>query len=232
MNSLKDNYQALVVGASGGIGSALVEALEHDGRCKAVATLDRRQEGFDITDEASVASHAAALGEQHGAFDLIIIATGVLTIDGVGPEKTLRRLDPAVMARAFAVNAIGPALAIKHLSPLLASGERSLMACLSARVGSIGDNHLGGWISYRASKAALHQIVRTTAIEIGRRRPGAVCVALHPGTVRTRLSDPYAGKRDRLEASGAAAQLLSVLDNLGPEDNGGFFAWDGSPIEW
>ena len=136
MQTLKDEYRALVVGATGGIGAALTAALENDPRCGAVATLDRRQPGFDITDEAAIEAQAAALAAAHGAFDLIIVATGALTIDGVGPEKALRRLDPAIMARAFAVNTIGPALIIKHFSPLLA-GERSLLACLSARVGSI-----------------------------------------------------------------------------------------------
>ncbi len=136
------------------------------------------------------------------------------------------------MAAHFAVNAIGPALALKRHDTLLAADGRSVFATLSARVGSIGDNRLGGWVSYRASKAALNQIVRTAAIEIARRRPEAVCVALHPGTVATSLSEPFAGDRDRLAPDQAAEELLRVIGSLGPEQSGGFFAYDGEAIPW
>jgi NAD(P)-dependent dehydrogenase (short-subunit alcohol dehydrogenase family) len=206
--------------------------VRQDPRCGALETLSRRDDpGFDVTDEASVAEAVDRLGRARG-FDLVFDATGALTIDGPGPEKTIRTLDPAAMARQFAVNAIGPALLMKHVLPLLTRNERALFATLSARVGSIGDNRLGGWISYRASKAALNQIVRTAAIEARRTHPGAVVAALHPGTVATSLSEPYGARCNRLSPDQSAAMLLEVLDQLEPAQSGGFFAYDGSVIEW
>lgn len=218
---------ALVIGASGGVGAAVARALEDAGAT--VATLSRSRDGFDVTDEAVVAAAASALG---GPFDLIFDATGALVIDGAGPEKTIAAIDPAAMAAQFALNAIGPALLLKHLHPLLARDRRAVFVTLSARVGSIGDNGLGGWISYRAAKSALNQIVRTAAIEIARKRPEAVVAALHPGTVRTDLTAKYAGRHPTVSPEEAAANLLSVIDGLTPADTGGFFAWDGRPIPW
>lgn len=232
MQSLRQGYRALVIGASGGIGGALAAQLRGDPACGSVETLSRSETpSFDLTDEASVQAAAAALGEG-GAFDLVFDATGALTIDGIGPEKTIRALDPAAMARQFAVNAIGPALLLKHFLPLLNRSERAIFATLSARVGSIGDNRLGGWISYRAAKAALNQIVRTVAVEAARTRPQAVIAALHPGTVATSLSEAYGAGHERISPGQSAQMLLDVLDRLQPDQTGGFFAYDGSPVEW
>ncbi len=151
----------------------------------------------------------------------------------MAPEKSWRDLDPAHMARAFAVNAIGPALLMKHFLPLLPRQGRSVFATLSARVGSIGDNRLGGWYSYRASKAALNQFVRTAAIELGRRQPGAICVALHPGTVSTPLSAPFVkAGLDVQTPEEAAARLLDTIEGLGPGSSGGFFDHRGNPVPW
>ncbi len=227
--SLQTGYRALVFGATGGIGGAVLRALEADARCGEALGLSRR-DGFDLEDEASIAAAAERLGS--GEFDLLFDATGGLQLDGYGPEKSLRAIEPAGMARQFAVNAIGPAVILKHFAPRLPRGRRSLFGTLSARVGSIGDNRLGGWISYRAAKAALNQIVRTAAIEVARQRPEAVLAALHPGTVATRLSEPFAAGHDRLEPDEAAAALLSVLDSLPAERSGCFVAYDGKPIEW
>lgn len=221
----KGDMQSLVIGSSGGIGSAVAAALAARG--EAVVTLSRRDDGLDITDEASVAAAAARLT---GPFGLIFDATGALTI-GHPPEKALAALDPAAMAAQFALNAIGPALLLKHFHPHLAGKGRAVFATLSARVGSIGDNRRGGWISYRAAKAALNQVVRTAAIEIARRRPEAIVVALHPGTVDTSLSQPYPGHA-KVAPAAAAGNLLRVLDGLTPADTGGFFAWDGAPVPW
>lgn len=229
MQSLPDGYRALVIGATGGIGSAFVAALEADPRCGELHRWSRKG-GLDLRDEASIAVEARTLDDN--SLHLVVDATGALVIDGTGPEKTLRAIDPAAMAAQFAVNAIGPALLLKHLAPKLARTERAIFATLSARVGSITDNRLGGWISYRASKAALNQIVRTAAIEIARTRPGALVVSLHPGTVATALSDPFAGDRDRLDASDSASLLLHVLDELPAEQSGSFFAYDGKRIDW
>lgn len=233
MASLRENYRALVIGASGGIGSAIGDALQSDPRCGGVLRLSRRGDpGFDLTDEASVADAAQRIASDVDGLDLIFNATGALTIEGIGPEKALKAIDPQAMMRQFALNAVGPALLLKHFSPLLPRDRRGIFGSLSARVGSIGDNHLGGWISYRAAKAAQNQIVRTAAIEIARTRPLAVVAALHPGTVETGLSVGYRGNHAAVPASEAAVNLLAVLDSLPPEMTGGFFAYDGSAIEW
>ena len=230
--SLGRGYHALVLGASGGIGSAFLSAFEDDPACVRATGLSRRDDGFDVTDEASVAAAAQRLESEGIKFDVIICATGALTIEGVGPEKSIRAIEPDAMAAQFALNAIGPALVLKHFTGLLHRDRRSLIAFLSARVGSIGDNRLGGWISYRASKAALNQIVRTSSIEIARTRPQAVVAALHPGTVATSLSDRFSAGHDRFSPGDSVRRMLAVLDALEPAQTGGFYAYDGTAISW
>ena len=218
--------RSLVIGAGGGIGAAFVAALHG----MPVTALSRQTEpAIELTDEASIAAAARMLLSQ-APFGRIIDATGVLTVDGHGPEKRLADLDPAVMARAFAVNAIGPVLLVKHFADLLPRGGRSVFATLSARVGSIGDNRLGGWYSYRASKAALNQLWRTAAIEVGRRRPEAVLLALHPGTVRTGLSAPFTTADGAMSPEDAARRLLAVMDAA--TESGCFLDYDGRPVAW
>lgn len=230
MTSLDVGYRALVIGASGGIGGALAGKLADDGNCEKLVQLSRRNDGFDITDEASVRRAAEALAPQ--AFDIILCATGALTIDGVGPEKSIRHISQNAMMAQFAVNAAGPAIVLKYFVPLLAKRKRVIMAFLSARVGSIGDNGLGGWISYRSAKAALNQIVHTAAIEVARSSPLATVVTIHPGTVMTGLSDPFSSGHPRTEPADAAHQILRTLDGLQPGDTGKFFAYDGTTIPW
>jgi len=225
---------AIVVGSSGGIGSALLARLSAQPRFGAVLGLGRSSSPpLDLTDEASIAAaarHVQALGAD---VRLVIDASGILHAEGLAPEKSWRDLDAAQMARAFAVNAIGPALLMKHFLPLLPRQGRSVFATLSARVGSIGDNRLGGWYSYRASKAALNQFVRTAAIELGRRQPAALCVALHPGTVATSLSSPFVkAGLDVQTPTQAAGRLLEVIDRLPPGSSGGFFDHRGDPVPW
>lgn len=225
---------AIVVGASGGIGGALYRRLSLQSRFSTVLALGRGSSpALDLTDEESMAAaarHVAGLG---GELRLLIDASGLLHGDGMAPEKSWRDLDPAHMARAFAVNAIGPALLMKHFLPLLPRQGRSVFATLSARVGSIGDNRLGGWYSYRASKAALNQFVRTASIELGRRQPAAICVALHPGTVSTPLSAPFVkAGLDVQTPEEAAARLLDTIEGLGPGSSGGFFDHRGDPVPW
>ena len=232
MPSLGHGYHALVLGASGGIGSAFLSAFEDDPACARATGLSRRSDGFDVTDEASVSAAAERLHREGAGFDVIICATGALTIDGVGPEKTIKAIRADAMGAQFALNAIGPALVLKHFTGLLHRDRRSLMGFLSARVGSTGDNRLGGWISYRASKAALNQIVRTSAIEIARSRPQAVVAALHPGTVATALSDRFSAGHDRLTPDDSVRRMLAVLDGLDPTGSGGFYAYDGQIIPW
>ena len=225
---------ALVIGASGGIGAALLAHLQADLRFAQVLGLSRSsQPALDLLNEASIAqaaAHVAGLGQP---LRLLIDATGLLHSPGQQPEKSWQQLDPVQMAQAFAVNAIGPALLMKHFLPLLPRQGHAVFVTLSAKVGSIGDNKLGGWYSYRASKAALNQLVHTAAIELRRRQPQALCVALHPGTVATALSAPFAKTGLQVQAPDhAAARLLGVIDGLQAADSGGFFNHDGSVLPW
>jgi NAD(P)-dependent dehydrogenase (short-subunit alcohol dehydrogenase family) len=234
--------QAVIFGASGGIGAALAAAVVASARYTQVWAGSRggssappgtRPFTFDLTDERAIAAAAARIGAD-GPVTLTIIATGVLS-DGAAlqPEKSYKAQDPAAYARAFATNAAGPALIGKHFLPLLPRRERAVFAALSARVGSIGDNRLGGWHAYRASKAALNMILRNFAIELGRSHPEAVVAALHPGTVITGLSAPFTGSgegRQLFTPAESASHLLSVIGRLAPSDSGQAFAWDGQPI--
>lgn len=225
---------AIVVGSSGGIGSALLARLSAQPRFNSVLGLGRRgSPPLDLTDEASIAEAARQIQALGADVRLIVDASGILHAEGLSPEKSWRDLDAVQLAKAFAVNAIGPALLMKHFLPLLPRQGRSVFATLSARVGSIADNRLGGWYGYRASKAALNQLVRTAAIELGRRQPAALCVALHPGTVATSLSSPFVkAGLDVQTPEQAAGRLLDVIDRLPPGSSGGFFDHRGDPVPW
>lgn len=226
---------AVVIGASGGIGAALEAALVDEGAFDVVHGFARSRSGaqhLDLLDEASIAAAAAqvACGP---APTLVIVATGLLHDGAHGPEKAMRELDPAWLARAFAVNAIGPALVARHFLPIMPKTGRTVFAALSARVGSISDNKLGGWYGYRASKAALNQLVRTIAIEEKRRNDRAIVVALHPGTVDTALSKPFQGnvQAGRLfTAERAALQLLDVIEELKVPDSGKLLDFEGKEV--
>ena len=216
----------LIIGASGGIGSALAEAYRAGGA--SVTGLSRREDGFDITDRASVNRHLS----DRGPFDRVIVATGALEIGGNGPEKTIRKLDPDGMEQQFRLNALGPALVFAHAHHLLARETPSVMAVLSARVGSIGDNRLGGWISYRTAKAAVNQIIRTAAIELARSHPRCCVIALHPGTVATRFTEKYVGRHPAVPPDAAAANLVSVIESRDPDQTGQFFDYSGASVPW
>lgn len=221
---------AVVVGASGGLGAALVTALNGTERFGRVHALSRAA-GLDLEDEASIAAAAADIA-RGPAPALVFVATGVLH-SGFEPERSYRALDPDQMARDYRINTIGPALVAKHFLPLLPRDRRSVFAVLSARVGSIGDNRLGGWHSYRASKAALNMTLRNLAIELARTHPQAVVAGLHPGTVDTALSAPFQRgvKPGKLfSPAQSAGYLLDVIDGLRPADSGGVFAWDGARV--
>ncbi|WP_375690173.1 SDR family NAD(P)-dependent oxidoreductase [Pseudooceanicola sp. LIPI14-2-Ac024] len=219
--------KALVIGASGGIGGALCKALKD--RDFVVTALSRSADGLDITSEARV---VAAFDRLDAEYDLVLVATGALEVAGRAPEKTLREVTAAGMAEQFALNCIGPALVLKHALRLMPRRRRSVFAALSARVGSIGDNRLGGWYSYRTAKAALNQVLHTAAVEVVRTHPDAICVALHPGTVRTRLTEDYVGRHPAVTPQDAAGHLLDVIDRLQGRDTGGFFDWAGKPVPW
>ena len=231
MASLPPDYRALVVGASGAIGAAFADHLRADPRCALVVPLSRRTDpALDLADEAGIAAAAARLASQ-GPWHLLIVATGLLHGPGLMPEKRLADLSFDALQRVFQVNVFGPALLLRHFAPLLAR-ERALVGLVSAKVGSIGDNRLGGWYAYRASKAALNMMVRTAAIELARTQPRTVLAALHPGTVRSALSRPFRGDEIGVEPALAAARMLQVLDGLQPADSGSFLAYDGTQLPW
>ena len=223
--------KAIVIGASGGIGAALAAQL--DARGAQVTSLGRRSDPpIDLADDRSIEIAASRLADR-APFDLILIATGLLHGDGVIPEKSYRQIDGAALDRLFRINATGPALVMRHFLPLLARDRRGVMAALSARVGSIGDNMIGGWVGYRSAKAALNQIIRTLAIELARTHLDGVLIGLHPGTVDTGLSAPF--QRHVLPGKlftpdEAALRLLDVLDHLVPADSGGCFDHAGMRI--
>lgn len=233
---------AVVVGATGGIGAALVEQLAASARFSTVLALSRSPAALadetitrgyvDVTDEHSMRS-AASQAAGLGVVRLVIVASGLLHAAGAEPEKSWSSMDPAAMARLFAVNTIGPALIAKHFLPLFPAKGRSIFAALSARVGSIQDNQLGGWHSYRASKAALNMLIRNFGIELARRSPEAICIGLHPGTVDTALSKPFqrSVSPDKLfSPARAAGYLLEVMEKAQVADNGSVLAWDGTRI--
>ncbi len=224
---------AVVFGANGGIGKALTDAIEASDRFDHVVAFSRRTSpSIDLLDEVSI-ERAVAFAADLGGLRLVINATGFLHDSCQRPEKSWRELDAAKLARSFALNAIGPALIMKHVLPQLSRPGKAVFATLSARVGSIGDNRLGGWYSYRASKAALNQLVRTAAVELARRSPDALCIALHPGTVTTSLSTPFAATGLEVHPPSAAARhLLTVVDQLTAAATGGFFDWRGLSVPW
>jgi NAD(P)-dependent dehydrogenase (short-subunit alcohol dehydrogenase family) len=241
MSQSRKSANAVVVGTSGGIGCALVEALLADG-VAAVHALSRSETAsasprmiaghIDLQNEASVVSAATRIGET-GRVDLIIVATGLLHNRRIRPERTYRSLSAEALAEYFAINVIGPALVAKHFLPLLPGNSRAVFACLSARVGSIGDNRLGGWHGYRASKAALNMLIKTLSIELARTTPNAICVALHPGTVDTELSAPFqpgVHPEKLFTAAFSAQRLLQVIESLTAGQSGGCYAWDGELI--
>ncbi len=216
--------RTLIIGASGGIGSAIEQALSGE-----VVCLSRSKHGFDVLRPERAEDLLAAI---EGPFTRVIVALGVLAPNGLKPEKSLVAIDPAHMAEVFAVNAIGPALVLRHLPRLLAKDRPSVVGVLSARVGSIGDNTIGGWHSYRASKAALNQLVKGAAIELKRTHKEATILALHPGTVATAFTRDYAGRHSTVPAEVAASNLISVLKSATPDMSGGFFDYAGARIEW
>lgn len=235
--------RAVIIGASGGIGGAITEALSARIDVSAIYALSRSAADpglpsviagqIDVLDEDSIAAAAAHIASD-GAPDLVIIASGILS-DGaaLSPEKSLRQQDRTAFERVFAINTIGPALIAKHFIPLMPRKGRAVFAALSARVGSISDNKIGGWHAYRASKAALNMLIRNYAIEQARRNPDFVAVSLHPGTVDTDLSKPFqSGVPDTqlFSAAQSAEYLLTVIESLAPEQSGKAFDWAGREI--
>ena len=227
VSSFAPGLHAVIIGASGGLGAAFASQLDTDPQVARVTRLSRAT-GFDLTDPASIAAAAAGLD---AAPDLVIVATGLLHGDGINPERDLRQLSASAFAEAFAINAIGPALVAQAFLPLFPKGRKTVFAALSARVGSISDNRLGGWHAYRAAKAALNQILRTVAIEQSRKNPQSIVIGLHPGTVDTGLSKPFQRNVKTLfTPAESAGHLLEVINTATPASAGCLYDWKGEAI--
>lgn len=242
--SMGENLRAIVIGATGGIGLALIDTLDASDQVSQIYALSRSGQShpsakvanltFDFTDEKKIEAAAEALRET-GPFDLCIVATGLLQGEGISPEKNMRAMSLEAFQKSFMVNTFGPAVSAKHFLPLMCRDRKAVFAALSARVGSISDNRMGGWYSYRASKAALNMVLKTLSIEFGRRFKESIIIGLHPGTVDTQLSKPFQrnvpdGKLFTPEYS--ASKLLAVIDQVSPSDSGLLFAWDGEQISF
>ena len=232
MQSLISGYRALVIGATGSIGSACVRALRADSNCSGVSELSRHSDSpLLLENEASIAQAAESV-RTSAPFQLMIDATGALTIDGNGPEKSLSALDAERLMRSFQINAIGPALVMKHFIPLLDGKHRAIYAKLSARVGSIADNKKGGWYGYRSAKAALNMMLQTAAIETLRKKPEAIFVALQPGTVASRLTTPFVSEAECLAPETSAQGMLNAMDALQVTAGAQFIDYAGNKIVW
>jgi NAD(P)-dependent dehydrogenase (short-subunit alcohol dehydrogenase family) len=240
---------ALVVGASRGIGLAFVEQLLASQGYEQVFATYRHPEApllalkddrlracpLDLTDEAQIAALVSQIQAHTPHLNLVINCVGWLHTDTLQPEKSLRHLQVSQLQDYFLVNSIGPVLLAKHLLPLLKHPQPSVLATISAKVGSIGDNASGGWYGYRASKAALNMLIRTAALEYKRSCPQAILVVLHPGTTDTQLSRPFQRQvppEKLFSPERTARQLLQVIQQLQPSDSGEFFSWDGSRLPW
>ena len=231
-------YQALVLGASGSIGGAFVSHFQTDAACSLVVGLSRQSElHFDLENEGSMAHCAAQLKSATGPFGQcqfkwIIDATGALTIGGQGPEKRLEALNAMQLLRQFEVNAVGPALLMKHFFPLLLAQETTWYATLSARVGSIEDNHKGGWYGYRAAKAARNMLLQTAAIEAARKKPLCVFAALQPGTVQSKLSSSFVTADHAMLPEDSVSKMMAVMSCLTPNGRAQFLDHAGQVIPW
>ena len=219
--------RALVFGASGGIGQAFSRFLENKLGSENVVKISRSFDGFEISDEEKILKFSESI---EGSFNLIINATGVLQTTEEGPEKTINVVKQKSMTDMMTINAIGPALLLKNFSKKLDKTKFSVFVNLSARVGSITDNRLGGWISYRSSKAALNQIIKTSSIEINRRNKNAICVGLHPGTVKTSFTEKFQNTTETISPDESVKMMMNVVENLSVDDNGYCFAYDGKVI--
>ncbi len=242
LSSFGNGLRVIIIGATGGIGDALCSSLNTCPQVTEIYALSRSGDApksdkvkglpFDFTDENNIKTVAELLRET-GPFDFIIVATGLLQGNGISPEKNMRALNIEALTKSYQINAIGPAMTAKYFLPLLKRKGKTVFAALSARVGSISDNQLGGWYGYRASKAALNMILKTLALEFSHRYRDAIICGLHPGTVDTSLSAPFQGnvpKGKLFTPSFSAHRLLTVIDGLSAEDTGNLFAWDGQKI--
>lgn len=231
MKILAKPFRALVIGSSGTIGSAFVELLENDPSCIGVAGIHRKSiPSIDYLDHNSIESCTKILS-QNGPYQLIINTIGVLHSEHWMPEKRLDDLNPEQLMNLMQTNAIGPALTIRHFVNVL-DPSGSVMVTLSAKVGSIEDNRLGGWYSYRSSKAALNMLIKTASIELARTKPNIALIAMHPGTVNSRLSKPFRGQQIGRPALDACTDMVNVIKSIEAKDTGSFVSYSGERLPW
>ncbi|MCJ8283478.1 MAG: SDR family NAD(P)-dependent oxidoreductase [Rivularia sp. ALOHA_DT_140] len=249
-----NNANALIIGASQGIGLGFVKALLQDNNITKIFATYRNSDSaselfslqneyspklvclpMDITQESQISAGVEKINAEIDKLHLVINCVGILHEGEIQPEKSLRQINPENLMRYFQVNSIGGILLAKHLQPLFKHKDKNIFACISDKIGSIGDNRLGGWYGYRASKAALNMFMRTTAIEYSRRCPKTIVVTLHPGTTDTKLSQPFQRNvppEKFFPVEHPVNLLLSVISMLNREDSGEFFSWDGSRLRW
>ena len=242
LSTFTPNMRVAIIGASGGIGAAMVDALVAHTQVSQVFALSRQGQShsspkvlnltYDFTNEGSIMAACEAMREA-GTFDLIITATGLLQGEGIAPEKNSRALSYEGFQHSFLINTVGPAMTAKHMLPLLTKEHKSVFAALSARVGSISDNRLGGWYAYRASKSALNMVIKTLAVEYGRNYNNSAIIGLHPGTVDTDLSKPFQSQvpaGELFTPQQSAAHLLNVVNQVRPDQSGLVFDWAGKEV--
>ena len=230
----KENI-ALVIGGTGSIGSAIINELKNQNFTKIISLSRSSNPPLDLLDESSIKKAADFIKNQPGSLCLLFDATGILHNEDQNqmPEKTYKNIDLTFMKKNFEINVMGPALIMKHFLPLLDTDQKSIFATLSAKVGSISDNRYGGWYSYRASKAALNQMIKTASIELKMKNKNAVCVAIHPGTVTSKLSKPFQKDNLKIQSNEESAKnIVQVMTNLKINDSGLFFDWSGDIINW
>ena len=230
----KENI-ALVIGGTGSIGSAIINELKNQNFTKIISLGRSSNPPLDLLDESSIKKAADFIKNQPGSLCLLFDATGILHNEDQNqmPEKTYKNIDLTFMKKNFEINVMGPALIMKYFLPLLDTDQKSIFATLSAKVGSISDNRYGGWYSYRASKAALNQMIKTASIELKMKNKNAVCVAIHPGTVTSKLSKPFQKDNLKIQSNEESAKnIVQVMTNLKINDSGLFFDWSGDIINW
>ena len=230
----KENI-ALVIGGTGSIGSAIINELKNQNFTKIISLGRSSNPPLDLLDESSIKKAADFIKNQPGSLCLLFDATGILHNEDQNqmPEKTYKNIDLTFMKKNFEINVMGPALIMKHFLPLLDTDQKSIFATLSAKVGSISDNRYGGWYSYRASKAALNQMIKTASIELKMKNKNAICIAIHPGTVTSKLSKPFQKDNLKIQSNEESAKnITEVIAGLKANDSGLFFNWNGSIINW
>ena len=234
----------IIIGSSGAIGSSFLKHYAEEDKNNVIYALSRGEAvspssnihnvPIDIESDSSI-SNASSICSEAGPFDIIIVTTGMLSDENISPEKSLRHLNKESLSKIFSVNTLGPALIAKYFIPLLKKAAPSFLGFLSARVGSISDNRIGGWYSYRASKAALNMIIKSLSIEVARNNPQSIIAGLHPGTVDSKLSKPFQGNVSEgklFTPDYSVLKMVEVISNLKPENSGNCFAWDGKEIEF